>query len=170
MNQCVKEIKGALAQIGGGQKEEVHGNKQASYTISASENYDVEHTKPVAFVLKGTRRKVRAWKTLVLDLCKILNDEDNNQFHSALWRSECSKWFSTFRKNNYWVQIEGTNTHVYTVFPAPDAWEVAIELITCFGYEKDDLTFELRDTPSKKSKKPSGNVEDDAAKGESTSD
>lgn len=49
-NQSVKEIKGTLAQIEGEQEPPHRGNKE-TYTVNASDNYDVEFTKVITFSL-----------------------------------------------------------------------------------------------------------------------
>ncbi len=157
-NQSVKEIKGTLAQIEGKQEPPHRGNKE-TYTVKASENYDVEFTKVITFSLKGSKYKVHrnAWNHCVIHLCKILNGADSNKFRSVLWDGECVKWFNTSPKGRNWVALDRTNVYFHDAIPAPDAQKVAVELVTRFGYEKEHLVFELRDTPRRYAKKERNN-------------
>jgi len=159
-NQSVNEIKAVLAQIDRKPNLSASGNR-ATYIKKASEDYDVSHTAIVSFQLKGAEHEVPSgwWNHFVRTLCQILNDKDSNKFRSLLWEGECVKWFHPSPKSRTWERVDGTDIYTNGSIPAPRARDVAIELIARFGYEKEDLVFQLRDKPNKKNKQLSGCLE-----------
>ena len=102
----------------------------------------------VSFSLKGKRTEVPSWKEMFVRLCEMVFKEQNDpdDLEVALTMSEFNRDFFTRNPHQFLESqmIEGTDIYVDTGLAPKEFAVVARELITLFGYEKNDLTFEVK--------------------------
>ena len=104
-------------------------------------------TKPEAFTFNGARHEVPSWKEMILKLCKILY-ADHADFEQRVLEIRGSQGRRFFSRNaddvSEGLEINGTGIYVDTHVSAESAKRFAEKVITEFGYDKDDLSFEIR--------------------------
>jgi len=102
----------------------------------------------VSFSLKGTRTEVYSWKDMFVRLCEMVfkNQKDPDDLEVALTMSEFNRDFFTRNPHQFLEseRVEGTDIYVDTGLSPKEFAVVSRELITLFGYEKNDLTFEVK--------------------------
>lgn len=102
----------------------------------------------VSFSLKGKRTEVKSWKEMFVRLCEIVfkDQKDPDDLEVALTMSEFDRDFFTRNPHQFLESqmIEGTDIYVDTGLSPKEFAVVSRELITLFGFEKNDLTFEVK--------------------------
>jgi predicted type IV restriction endonuclease len=102
----------------------------------------------VSFSLKGLRTEVQSWKDMFIRLCEVVfkDQQDAEELEVALTMSEFNRDFFTRNPHQFLEseRVEGTDIYVDTGLSPKEFAVVSRELITLFGYEKNDLTFEVK--------------------------
>ena len=149
VNQCVKEMKGALVQTEGKQKKEVRRKRRDTYTMDATDKESVEHTRPIALTLRSNKRSVGSWADLLEEICILLIEKDCFQFSLAARECKQSHGFSDIRvEKKHWREIkkdaeDGTGFYFYPSLQADESRLTILQLLSYFGYKKAELIFEL---------------------------
>ena len=105
--------------------------------------------KPTAFTFNGTRDEVTSWSRLLVRLCEIVHNEQGSRFEEVLnfkggRTPDFSRKQSDFKHPRQARQINRTGIFVNTCKNADQIVQTAENLIAHFGYDKDDLSFEIR--------------------------
>ena len=102
-------------------------------------------TKPKAFILNEQRCEVKSWKEMLVKLCEIVYTAHEERFEQQV--SEI-KGKPDFSRNpdalKQGREINGTGIYVEMPGGANSAKRFAEKLITHFGYDKNDLKFEIQ--------------------------
>ena len=110
-----------------------------------SSSGSVTGKRPVAFTFNGSRYEVKSWRGMLIRLCDIVYSAHRNHFEEVLnLRGKSRPPFS--RNDNdlvYPAQINGTNFFVETHGTANMVVRRAEDLIAYFGYNKNNLSYEL---------------------------
>lgn len=102
--------------------------------------------KPVAFTFNGSRYEVSSWPKMIVKFCEIVHSAHSNRFDEVLnlrgrhGRTYFSKNRNELRKPQ---QISGTDIFV-TATGQQSIKRIADELIAHFGYDKSELSYEIR--------------------------
>ena len=97
-------------------------------------------TKPTAFTFNGKRYEVKAWTEMLVRLCEIVHTAHRNRFTEVLSRkAHFSEDPNNFRASK---QINRTGIYVNTSKGKDYIIKTAEKLITHFGYDKSNLSFE----------------------------
>ena len=155
---CVREpARKEVEQFLSGQLEQIQITSQPTTPASEppleprpspepSPSGSVTGKKPVAFTFNGSRYEVKSWKGMLIRLCDIVYSAHRNHFEEVLnLRGKSRPPFS--RNDNdlvYPAQINGTNFFVETHGTANMVVRRAEDLIVYFGYNKNNLSYELR--------------------------
>lgn len=98
--------------------------------------------KPKAFTFNGRRYEVKAWTETLVKLCEIVYEDHEDQFEqqvSEMKGNNFSRNPSDLRRGRV---INRTGIHVEVDRDAVGAKRFAEQLITHFGYDKSNLSFE----------------------------
>ena len=110
-----------------------------------SSSGSVTGKKPVAFAFNGSRYEVKSWRGMLIRLCDIVYSAHRNHFEEVLnLRGKSRPPFS--RNDNdlvYPAQINGRDFFVETHGTANMVVRRAEDLIAYFGYNKNNLSYEL---------------------------
>jgi predicted type IV restriction endonuclease len=102
----------------------------------------------VSFSLQGLRIEVHSWKDMFVQLCEMVFKDRNeaDDLEVALTMSEFNRDFFTRNPHQFLESemVKGTDLYVDTGLSPKEFAVVARELISLFGYEKNDLTFEVK--------------------------
>lgn len=103
-------------------------------------------TKPVAFTFGGSRYEVMSWKEMLVGICMILKESNRDRFEEILdMKGKKKPYFSRNREDLQAPRkINGTDVYAETNFNAPMTVQIARRLITHFGYDESDLSYETR--------------------------
>lgn len=99
-----------------------------------------------SFVLKGTKYEVRSWKDMLIKICNIMFANHRNSFDHVLnlvgrKRPYFSKNLNELRAPE---QINGTDIYVETNLSANSIVKLSMDILSLFGYTKDDILIETR--------------------------
>ncbi len=102
--------------------------------------------KLVAFTFNGSRYEVMSWKGMLIKLCEIVNSAHKNRFEEVLsFKGRTKPHFSRNASGMASpVEINGTGIFLETHGAAQAIVNRAERLITHFGYNENDLSFEKR--------------------------
>ena len=102
-------------------------------------------TKPKAFILNEQRCEIKSWKEMLVKLCEIVYTAHEERFEQQVLKIKGKPDFS--RNPDALKQgreINGTGIYVEMPGGANSAKRFAEKLITHFGYDKNDLKFEIQ--------------------------
>ena len=105
-----------------------------------------ERARLQAFTFCGNRYKVSSWRDMIVKLCEIVHSEHSDQFDEVLTlrggkgRPYFSRHPDEVREPK---EISGTDIYV-TATGAKTIKQIARRLITHFGYDENDLSYETR--------------------------
>ena len=151
VNQALNSIKKDFAAIGSALNPPPLNRSVnlITYTMDASDKESVEHTRPVAFTLRATNVSATSWKGLLQKICVILIERDRDQFRLSTKECKWSHRFSSYEvEHSNWTEIrtdteEGTGFYFYPALAADETRITIVELLSKFGYKKDELIFEI---------------------------
>ena len=103
--------------------------------------------KPTAFTFNGSKYEVTSWRGMLVRLCEVVHSAHRNRFEEVL--SLRGKGGATYfsRDSNDFItpeQINETDIFVEINLGASSIRERAQALITHFGHDEGDLSYELR--------------------------
>ena len=103
-------------------------------------------TRPKAFTFNGQRYEVKAWTETLVKLCEIVYKDHEDQFEQQVSEMKGNKGRPYFSRNPSDLRrgrmINATGIHVEVDRDAAGAKRFAEQLITRFGYDKSNLSFE----------------------------
>ena len=151
VNQSLDAIKKDFAAIGGvlNARPSNRSVNLITYTMDASDKESVEHTRPIAFTLRSANVSAESWKGLLQKICVTLIERDRNQFRLATKECKWSHRFSSYEvEHSNWAEIrtdteEGTGFYFYPALAADETRITIVELLSQFGYKKEELRFEI---------------------------
>ena len=103
-----------------------------------------ERTTCKAFTFCGNRYKVSDWRDMLVKLCELIHTAHSDRFEEVLNLRGNNPYFS---RNSSDLptprQIDGTDIFV-NVSHTRQIKQIAIRLITHFGYDENDLSYEIQ--------------------------
>ena len=105
-----------------------------------------ERTTCRAFTFCGNKHEVSSWRDMLVRLCEIVHKAQSNRFDEILNLSgpRGKVYFSKDSSELHRpMQISGTDIFVTDLYPKTIK-QTARQLITHFGYDENDLSFETR--------------------------
>ena len=100
----------------------------------------------VSFTFKGARYEVRSWRDMLIQMCNIMFTAHRDRFEQVL--NLVGRKRPYFTKNPYELRspekITGTDIYVEVNLSANSIVKICRDLISLFGYSKDDLSIEVR--------------------------
>jgi len=113
-------------------------------TVKIGESYSGKSIS--SFVFKGTKYEVRSWKDMLIQVCNIMLASHRDRFEQVLNLRG--------RKNPYFARnpdelpapekINGTDIYVEVNLSANSIVKHSIDILSVFGYTKNDLSIEAR--------------------------
>lgn len=110
---------------------------------------DVERyrgTSISSFVFKKTRYEVKSWKGMLIQMCNIMLATHRDRFEQVLSLRGYKRPY--FTKNSSELRspekLNGTDIYVETHFNADNIVNLSRDILSLFGYTKDDLSVEAR--------------------------
>ncbi len=106
--------------------------------------------KPMAFTFNGRRYQVNAWSRMLVKLCEILHTTHSDRFEQQVLEMKGKRGRPYFLRNpdpdasGRYTMINETGIFVNTCKSADQMRRTAEDLIVHFGYNKNDLSFEIR--------------------------
>lgn len=97
-----------------------------------------------AFKFKGTRYEVRFWKDILIETCNIMSNMHRNNFEKVLILQGRKRPYFTKNVNELRLpeKIKNTNIFVETNLSANGIVKMCLDVLSLFGYSKEDLTIE----------------------------
>ena len=97
-----------------------------------------------AFNFKGTRYEVRFWKDILIETCNIMSSMHRNSFERILTLQGRKRPYFTKNKNELRLpeKIKSTDIFVETNLSANGIVKMCLDVLSLFGYTKDDITIE----------------------------
>ncbi len=99
-----------------------------------------------SFVLKGTKYNVNSWKEMLIVLCDVMLTTHRNQFEQILKLRGRKKPYFTKNLNELRApeKINGTDIFVEVNLSANNIVKLSIDIISVFGYTKNDLIIDVQ--------------------------
>lgn len=99
-----------------------------------------------AFTFKGKKYEIRKWKNLLIQICAIMAAIHRDKFEQVLNLVGRRRPFFTKSQNELRApeRIEGTDIYVETNLNANSIVKLLIDVISLFGYTKEDLLIEIK--------------------------
>mgnify|MGYP005810388861 CR=1 FL=1 len=120
--------------------------KSAIFKIAAGIGVSYTHKPISSFVFKGTKYEVKSWKDMLVQICNIMLASHRDGFEQVLNLVGRKRPYFTRNQNELRSPeiINGTDIYVETNLSANSILKLAIDLLSLFGYTKDDLSIEVR--------------------------
>jgi hypothetical protein len=102
--------------------------------------------KPISlFLFKGTRYEVRSWKDMLIQVCNIMLATHRNRFEQVLNLRGRKRPYFTRNSNELRApeKINGTDIYVEVNLSANSIVKLSIDILSLFGYTKEDLSIEI---------------------------
>jgi hypothetical protein len=99
-----------------------------------------------AFTFKGTRYEVRTWKHLLIQICNIMVATHRDRFEQVLNLVGRKRPYFTKSQNELRTpeRIDGTHIYVEINLSANSIVKLSRDVLSLFGYTKEDLLIEAR--------------------------
>ncbi len=97
-----------------------------------------------AFSFQGTRYTVRFWKDILIEICNIMSSMHRNNFERVLTLQGRKRPYFTKNKNELRLpeKIKNTDILVETNLSANGIVKMCLDVVSLFGYLKEDFTIE----------------------------
>jgi len=98
------------------------------------------------FLFKGTRYEVRSWKDMLIQVCNIMLTTHRDRFEQVLNLRGRKRPYFTRNPNELRApeKINGTDIYVEVNLSANSIVKLSIDILSLFGYTKEDLSIEIR--------------------------
>ena len=122
---------------------------QSTSTISKRTEEIVEsyaHKSISSFVFKGTRYEVKSWKDMLIQICNIMLATHRDRFEQVLSLVGRKRPYFTRNPNELRIpeMLNGTDIYIETNFGANSIVKLSKDILSLFGYTKNDLSIEAR--------------------------
>ena len=113
-------------------------------SLEIGENYAYKSIS--LFLFKGTRYEVRSWKDMLIQVCNIMLATHRNRFEQVLSLRGRKRPYFTRNPNELRApeKINGTDIYVEVNLSANSIVKLSIDILSLFGYTKEDLSIEIR--------------------------
>ncbi len=97
-----------------------------------------------SFLFKGTRYEARSWKDMLIQVCNIMLATHKERFEQVLNLIGRKRPYFTRNPNELMSpeRINGTDIYVEVNLSANSIVKLSIDILSLFGYTKDDLSIE----------------------------
>lgn len=97
-----------------------------------------------AFNFKGTRYEVRFWKDILIKICNLMSSMHRNNFERVLNLQGRKRPYFTKNSNELRIpkKIKGTDIFVEINLSANSIVKMCLDVLSLFGYSKEDFTIE----------------------------
>ncbi|MBI4846819.1 MAG: restriction endonuclease subunit R [Candidatus Omnitrophica bacterium] len=112
--------------------------------VSTEINGSYSGRSVTAFNFQETRYEVRFWKDMLMGICNIMSSMHRNNFERVLTLQGTKKPYFTKNANELRLpeKIKNTNIFVETNLSANGIVKMCLDVLSLFGYTKDDLAIE----------------------------
>ncbi len=112
--------------------------------VEAEETYKNKSISSLTF--KGRRYEVNSWKDMLVQICNIMLATHRDRFEQVLNLRGRKKPYFTKNPNELTrpEKISGTDIYVEVNMSANTIVRFSIDILSLFGYMKDDLSIEAR--------------------------
>jgi predicted type IV restriction endonuclease len=118
--------------------------KIAKSQFREGERYTGESISSFAF--KGTKYEVKTWKDMLIQICNIMLATHRDRFEQVLNLTGRKRPYFTKTLNELRIpeRINGTDIYIEVNLGANSIVKLSRDVLSLFGYTKDDLSIEVR--------------------------